>query len=201
MSVSEPIELRSCAALADLPKPFHGEIAFAGRSNVGKSSLINALLGRRLAPISRTPGKTRTLRLYLWSPEKGAPICLVDLPGYGWARLPDRVRERWHPLVEGYLSQRPTLRGVVVVADLRRGCTEMDHAMAGWLRERDIPAVVIASKADKVPRGQRAALLQALADGTGVPRDDIIQFSAITGEGAKAAGKALQELARAASPR
>lgn len=194
-------ELASCARLEQLPKPFHPEIAFAGRSNVGKSSLINVITGTRVAPVSRTPGKTRTIRLYLWHPPKGKALCLVDLPGYGWADLPGHVRAKWHPLVEGYLAARPSLRGVVLVADLRRGSTPLDHDMAVWLRGQGIPALVIASKADKVPRGQRAALLDALADGTGVPLDDIIQFSASTGEGAKAAGNALQALTRAARPR
>lgn len=177
MSGSQPPEPKSCASLADLPRPFHPEIAFVGRSNVGKSSLINVILSAWVAPVSRTPGKTRAIRLYLWHPPKGQPIRLVDLPGYGWADLPHHVRARWHPLVEGYLSTRTTLRGAVLVADLRRGGTDLDRDMAGWLRSRTMPYVVVASKADKVPRGRRAALREAMALATGVSAPDIIEFS------------------------
>jgi len=195
----EPVELKSCAGLKDLPKPFYPEIAFAGRSNAGKSSLINGIVGRRIAPISRTPGKTRTLRLYLWRPARRTALCLVDLPGYGWAHLPSHVRARWHPLVEGYLATRPTLHGVVIVADLRRGCTPLDQDMAGWLREHRIPAVVIATKVDKVPRSRRHALREELAVGTGVPFDEVIQFSALTKEGERVVRDALIALVRDAA--
>jgi GTP-binding protein len=193
---AEPRELKSCATLRDLPKPFHPEIAFAGRSNAGKSSLINGIVGRRIAPISNTPGKTRTLRLYLWQPARRLSLCLVDLPGYGWAQLPSEVRARWHPMVEGYLTTRPTLCGVVIVADLRRGCTPLDHDMAGWLRERGMPFIVVATKADKVSQSRRYGLTQQLAEGTGVPLGEIVQFSALTKEGTRAVREALTVLPR-----
>ncbi|MBN1424778.1 ribosome biogenesis GTP-binding protein YsxC [Candidatus Fermentibacteria bacterium] len=196
-----PVQLESCASLAQLPKPFHPEIAFAGRSNVGKSSLINAITGVRIAPVSRTPGKTRTLRLYLWHPPKGAAICLVDLPGYGWANLPGHVLARWHPLVEGYLAGRPTLRAVVLVADLRRGSTVLDHDMAVWLRGQGMPYLVVAAKADKISRSKRATLLDAIATATAVSAEDIIEFSTVTREGYRAVHAAVAALATGAVSR
>ncbi len=185
--------IRTVRTLDELPKELFPEITFAGRSNVGKSSLINVVLGRALAPISRTPGKTRSLRFYE-SVLAGRRINLVDLPGYGWARLPDEFRERWKALVEGYLIQRAALKGVVLVTDLRRGHNVLDEQMAHWLRTMEMPYAVVATKVDKVPRGRRRALLGPLARGTGVETADVVEFSAKRGEGKRRVIKVLLDM-------
>ncbi len=170
-------------------------MAFVGRSNVGKSTLINAILGARRAPVSRTPGKTRTIRLYLWKAPRSPAVCLVDLPGYGWADLPAHVRAAWGPLIEGYLRTRETLRGVVVVVDLRRGGTDLDNEMATWLRVQGIPYIVVATKVDKVNRGARPALLLATARATLVAVDEIVTFAAPDRDGLHVVRRAVRRLA------
>jgi GTP-binding protein len=177
--------LGTASTLKKLPAERYPEIALAGRSNVGKSSLINTLIGRKLAPISRTPGKTRSLRFYNTPLKGGDWLTLVDLPGYGWARLPATVRQQWQHLVEGYLDQRSLLKGVALIADLRRGSTELDRQMVSWLRRRQLAFVVVATKVDKLRVGQRRRLLAELAEGVTVNEQDIVQFSARTGEGKK----------------
>jgi len=126
------------------------EIAFAGRSNVGKSSLLNALLHRKgLARISHTPGRTQAIHFY----RVNGRFFFVDLPGYGYARAPEAVRRAWRPLVEGYLEGRASLRAVVVILDIRRDPTAGDVELLAYLAHHGIPALVILSKADKLPRG------------------------------------------------
>lgn len=187
--------LGTASALKELPHERYPEIALAGRSNVGKSSLINTLVGRKLAPISRTPGKTRTLRFYA-TPLKGSDwLTLVDLPGYGWARLPLVMRQKWQHLVEGYLNQRSVLKGVALVTDLRRGSTELDRQMASWLRRQQLPYVVVATKVDKIRVSKRRRLVAELAEGAMAEQRDIVQFSATTGEGKKEAFAAFSRLA------
>jgi GTP-binding protein len=153
--------LKSAAARAGWPKPGLPEVAFAGRSNAGKSSLINALVGRKgLARTSTAPGKTQLLHFF----GIDGRFILVDLPGYGFAKVPLAVRGRWRPMIEEYLSARETLRGVVVLIDARRGAGEMDLQLLEWLGAVDLPACVALTKADKLKRGERRAASDALAD-------------------------------------
>ena len=172
----------SVSRLRDLPKEFLPEVAFAGRSNVGKSSLINSIIGRNVAPISQVPGKTRSIRWYECTLRRRT-LGLVDLPGYGWAKLPVSVRQQWKDLVEGYLIHRKTLLGVVLVTDLRRGENDLDHQMASWLNSAGIRYLVVANKADKIKRMQLGTLLEGVARGTLVRSQDVVACSSPRGDG------------------
>jgi len=155
------------------------ELAIAGRSNVGKSSFINALLGRRgLARTSRTPGRTRQINFFVVNER----FRVVDLPGYGFAVGPEREREAWGPLVETYLRERTTLCGVVVLVDARRGLDGEEIELLGFLAEHARPALLVATKIDKLGRGAAMTTLRKLAGAAGaaVP---VIGFSAKSGEG------------------
>jgi GTP-binding protein len=138
---------------ADLPPAGPPEIAFAGRSNVGKSSAINALLGRkRLAFTSKTPGRTQTINFY----QLAGGARLVDLPGYGFARAPQALRTQWKQLVDAYLRSRATLAGMVVIMDARHPFAPLDRQLLEWLG--DTRRLVLLSKADKLSRAEQAAL-------------------------------------------
>lgn len=143
---------------AELPAPGPAEIAFAGRSNVGKSSAINALLGRkRLAFTSKTPGRTQTINFY----DIGAAR-LVDLPGYGFARAPHALRAQWKGLTASYLDSRSTLVGLVVIMDARHPLTPLDQQLLDWWGER--PRLILLSKADKLSRAEQAALKKTFSE-------------------------------------
>lgn len=153
--------LKSAAARAGWPNPGPPEVAFAGRSNAGKSSLINALVGRKgLARTSTAPGKTQLLHFF----GIDGRFVLVDLPGYGFAKVPLAVRGRWQPMIEEYLGARETLRGVVVLIDARRGAGEMDLQLLEWLGAVDLPACIALTKADKLKRSERRAASEAVAE-------------------------------------
>jgi len=145
----------------DEPRPIGGDVVFLGRSNVGKSSLINALLGASgLARTSSTPGRTQTVNFY----KVNEKHYFVDLPGYGYARAPLAVRREWGPMVEGFLGRRGTaIAAAVVLVDARHAVGPLDRAMLTWLIERDIPAVVVGVKADKLSGNDRAKAARSLA--------------------------------------
>lgn len=155
------------------------EIAIAGRSNVGKSSFLNAILGRRgLARTSRTPGRTRQINFFLVNER----FRLVDLPGYGFAVGPEREREAWGPLVETYLRTRETLRGVVLLVDVRRGLQGEEIELLGFLAEVGRPALLVATKIDKLGRNAASTALRKLAGVAGAAVA-VEGFSAHTGDG------------------
>jgi GTP-binding protein len=161
------------------PAPGPPEVAIAGRSNVGKSSLINALLGRRgLARTSRTPGRTRQLNFFLVNDD----FLVVDLPGYGFAVGTEEERRAWGPLVETYLGARPTLRGVVVLVDTRRGVEADERQLLEYLGNVGVPAAVVATKIDKLGGNEKRTALRALATALG-PAVPLVGFSARTGDG------------------
>ncbi|HJL18327.1 MAG TPA: ribosome biogenesis GTP-binding protein YihA/YsxC [Sandaracinaceae bacterium LLY-WYZ-13_1] len=170
-----------------LPAPAFAEVAFAGRSNVGKSSLINELLGRRkLVRTSSTPGCTRGLSLFRARlrprPGEEAYLDLVDLPGYGYAKRSKAERRSWGPMIEGFLEQRVGLRAVVVIVDVRRGPEEDDEGLLEYLAHLGIPAIVVATKLDKLPANKRKPALAKLRPRLG---QRPVGFSAVTGEGAE----------------
>ena len=170
----------------DLP-----EIAFAGRSNVGKSSLLNALLGRKqLARVSQTPGRTRLLNFFRVTASEGSAgkLMFVDLPGYGYAKVAKAVQEQWGPMIERYLRDRPSLRGLVLLIDIRRG-EEEELNLVRWAGELGLGLVAVATKMDKLPRGQRAQAMRAIEARIGVP---VLGCSATTGEGKEAVWKAIR---------
>ena len=161
----------------DLP-----QIAFSGRSNVGKSSLINTLLRRtrkKLAHVSGQPGKTQTLNFY----SVNDTFYLVDLPGFGYAKVPKAVREQWRPLIESYLKSEKLLLGVVHLVDSRHSPTEDDLRMIEFLAELEIPTLVVLTKIDKLSSTMRAKQLPALAEALQVDPDQLLPFSSKTGEG------------------
>ena len=167
--------LASSAGPADLPPPGPPELAFAGRSNVGKSSAINALTGRkRLAFTSKTPGRTQTINFF----ELGAGARLVDLPGYGYAKVPHAVRAGWRTLVGSYVRSRATLAGVVLVMDARHPLTELDLQLVEFLG--DVRLLALLSKADKLPRAAQAKTLSAVS---AAMKAEVRLFSSLTRQG------------------
>ena len=151
--------LESAAGANQFPDLVMPEIAFAGRSNVGKSTLINSLLTRKkLVKTSSTPGKTRLINFFLINEI----FCLVDLPGYGFAKVPAEMRESWRKLIETYLSRRDNLRGVVLIIDIRHGPNAQDQQLKSWLDFHQRPMLVVASKSDKLSRGKCTSQLQKI---------------------------------------
>jgi GTP-binding protein len=163
-----------------IPGPRLPEIALAGRANVGKSSLLNLLVGRKaLARVSATPGKTRALNVFAW----GDQCYLVDVPGYGWSRAGHADRAAWRLLVERYIAERPTLAGVLWLLDIRHEPSVDDRAFGRLLAARRVPVLAVATKADKVARTRRRERVAALAASLGCVPEDIVVTSARTREG------------------
>lgn len=179
MKVTAARFLGAAAGKAPGPAPAGPEIAIAGRSNVGKSSLLNVLLGRKsLARTSATPGRTRQINFFLVNEQ----LVIADLPGYGFAVGPEAERAAWGPLVEGYLRRRPSLRGVAVLVDVRRGLQDDERQLLDFLAHVALPAALVATKIDKLGRGAATAALAALAREAGedVP---VVGWSSHTGAG------------------
>jgi len=202
----------SAASVKAFPTEGLPEIAFLGRSNVGKSSLLNRLAERhQLARTSRTPGKTRLIHFYRLDlrfdlevktrQDSAAPVrsvLLVDLPGYGYARVAKSERAAWRRLVEGYLEVRPELRVAVLLLDIRRDPQEDDALLRAWLDERRIPVLLVLTKADKLAPMQRARRVRELGRGMALAADRLITTSAATGSGVaelwRAIGASLQSI-------
>lgn len=180
------LEFVGSVASPDQPPPSRlPQVAFAGRSNVGKSSLINRLLGRprrKIARVSGSPGKTQTLNFY----EVNGAFLLVDLPGSGYAKAPAAVRESWQRLVRGYLAGSEELRGVVYLVDSRHPPTAGDREFVDYLAETGTPTLIALTKVDKLKASARARGLPApeVLDDLGVPGEQVVPCSARTGEGA-----------------
>lgn len=155
------------------------EVAFAGRSNVGKSSLLNRLLNRRkLARTSNTPGRTQSINFF----TIGADLYFVDLPGFGYAKVPLAVRAAWQPMVEGYIAAPRDLRLVLVLVDIRRDPGDEEKGLLAWLESQDIPYLVVATKSDKFSRGKGQQRLAAIRRELGLSAPPLA-FSALSGEG------------------
>jgi GTP-binding protein len=166
------------------------EFALAGRSNVGKSSFINKMLNRKgLARISSKPGKTQTLNFYLINEI----LHFVDVPGYGYAKVSKSERAAWGKMIETYITSRQQLRAVVLIVDLRHPPTQDDVMMYDFLKHYDIPCIVIATKADKIPRGKWQKYLKVTKETLDLEENDqIVLFSSETGEGKDKAWSILQ---------
>jgi GTP-binding protein len=179
----------SAAKPGDFPPPRLPELAIVGRSNVGKSSLINALVGQQaLARTSRTPGRTRLANWF----EVDEAFHLVDLPGYGYAAVDQAMRESWRPLIETYLEQRTVLRGVVLLVDIRRGPEDEELDFVPWLAGKKIPVVVVLTKADKLPKNKRMLEISKVKRALGLAKDPI-PVSAQTGDNIDALWRAIHK--------
>ncbi|NTV14867.1 MAG: YihA family ribosome biogenesis GTP-binding protein [Desulfobulbaceae bacterium] len=173
---------------SQLPPPDYPEIAFAGRSNVGKSSLINRLLNRHgLVKVSATPGKTQSLNYFL----VGDALYLVDLPGYGYAKVPRRVLNDWQGMITSYLEKRESLRCVVVIVDLRHPAKEYDRDLVAWLQACNLPLLLVYTKSDKLSRSEQNRQARILDAGFGVAPAARVVFSSKSGEGLAALLTAL----------
>jgi len=174
------------------PPPEFPEIAFSGRSNVGKSSLINALVNRRnLVKTSRTPGRTQLINFFL---IEGA-LSLVDLPGYGYARVPAAVKKKWGPMIETYLSTRSSLKGVVLIMDIRRTPGTEELNFIDWLDREHLASLLVVTKADKLSKAQQNNQRRVIAQTVRRRTEDLILFSAKTKQGKASVWQAIQRIA------
>lgn len=199
----DPLIVRTLEFLGGMATP-HGwrpettlpEIAFAGRSNVGKSSLINTLLRRsKAARVSNTPGRTREINFFRINDE----FVLVDLPGYGYARISKDRKAEWKPMIEGYLRGSANLRGIVQLLDIRHDPTNDDLQMLDFLSQVGVPTMIVMTKTDKLTKSQAAARITAITASLGLEDDQVIPFSAVTGAGRDELAEALQALIAASS--
>jgi len=180
MHVKTATYLTSAVQPKGYPEQTMPEIAFAGRSNVGKSSLINVLVNRKsLVRTSSTPGRTQMLNFFCINEQ----FLLVDLPGYGFAKVPLAVKKAWEPMIKTYLQARENLAAVVLLFDIRRIPREEDIQLLDWLEEFEIPTIPVITKADKVNRSQQQKHVKQIAEATGLPADAFTLFSALKRQG------------------
>lgn len=181
-----------CGVTSPLPENMHPEVAFAGKSNVGKSSLINALMNRKsLARTSSEPGKTQTINFY----NINDAIYLVDLPGYGYAKVSQAEKEHWGHLIERYLHTSKQLRRVFLLIDIRHDPSANDRQMYEWIIHNGYEPIIIATKLDKIKRSQKAKQLKIVREGLGcLPGTTIIPFSAQTKDGREEIWTLMDEL-------
>ena len=178
MKVIDAKFYKSVFKKASLPTGQIPEIAFSGRSNVGKSSLINTLINRKgIAKTSSTPGRTQSINFI----DLNNSLYFVDLPGYGYARVPDSVKKDWQHLIEGYLEKRENLKLVILIIDSRRDPREEEAQFADWLKLNGISYAVVITKIDKLKKGKRLKSYSAWQKFLGV--ENVLPFSAVTGEG------------------
>jgi GTP-binding protein len=171
--------------------PHHSlpEIAFIGRSNVGKSSLLNTLVNKKkLARISNTPGRTQLINFF----NVEERLCFVDLPGYGYAKVPQAIKEQWQPMIEAYLTQSENLQTVILILDSRHQPTKYDCMMRDWLVSYHIPMIIVATKIDKIPKTKRQKQITIIKNMLKLQSaEQIFPFSALTKEGFEPIWKAI----------
>jgi GTP-binding protein len=195
---SDPLVIRSLDFLGGMaspdgwrPEPSLPEVAFAGRSNVGKSSLLNRLVRRKkLARVSNTPGRTREINFF----RVNDAFILVDLPGYGYARISKEQRASWRPLIEGYMRRSPQLRGIVHLLDARHDPTTDDLQMLDFLAELGVPSIIVLTKVDKLPPAQASRRITELSAMLGLDAEQVIPFSAVAGTGRDELAEAILAL-------
>ena len=197
-SSDQPLVIRSLEFMGGMasaggwrPESTLPEVAFAGRSNVGKSSLLNRLIHRKkFARVSNTPGRTREINFF----KVNGNFVLVDLPGYGYARISKEKRAEWRPMIEGFMKHSPELRGIVLLLDARHDPTNDDIQMLDFLSELGVPAIIVLTKIDKLSTKERPERLNAISRSLGLDEDQTIPFSAVTGEGRDDLGRAIDSL-------
>ncbi len=180
MNIKSAEFVTSAAKPSQYPPVRYPEIAFSGRSNVGKSSLINTLVDRKhLVKTSSTPGRTQLINFF----DINNNITFVDLPGYGYAKVPEAVRKKWGPMIETYLSTRKTLKGVVVIMDTRRIPRQEEHDLIDWLKYFSIAGILVLTKSDKLSKTQRLKQQTAIAEALEIKPTELILFSAKSRQG------------------
>ncbi len=180
MKIKSAEFIKSAIKPAHYPEPLVPEIAFAGRSNVGKSSLINTLVNRkRLVKTGSTPGRTQLLNFFLINEM----FSFVDLPGYGYAKVPVAIRKKWGPMIETYLTSREVLHGVVVILDIRRTPGKEETDLMAWLVHYQIPFIIVLTKADKLSKTRQKNQSRAIAANLHISMQDLILFSAKNRQG------------------
>ncbi|NNG01991.1 MAG: YihA family ribosome biogenesis GTP-binding protein [Desulfobacteraceae bacterium] len=183
--------VKSCVKPAHYPESDFPEVAFAGRSNVGKSSLINTLVNRkRLVKTSSTPGRTQLINYFNINDE----LYMVDLPGYGYAKVPKSVKKEWGPMIETYLSSRKTLAGVVLIMDIRRTPKIEEQNFIDWLNEFQKYGILVLTKVDKLSKAKQNKQRALIADTLDLDEDAFILFSAKTRKGKEAVWEAIGEV-------
>lgn len=191
MHVKSTEFIKSATKPAHYPEGDLPEIAFAGRSNVGKSSLINVLVNRKaLVRTSSTPGRTQLINFF----AVNGTFSLVDLPGYGFAKVPLDVKRQWGPMMQTYLSSRNNLRGVVLIIDVRRIPKDEDIQMFQWLRTFGVPPILVVTKCDKVSKNERERNMVAIARELGAERSELCTFSALSREGTESIWARIEAL-------
>ncbi len=196
MKILDARLLTTAAAPTGFPREGIAEVAFLGRSNVGKSSLLNALVGRKaLARTSSTPGKTRLANFFLVERDLTARaarrVVFVDLPGYGWAKVAKTERAAWQKLIEAYLDGRAPLRLAILLHDLRREPSDDERDLLAWLTERAVPTLVVITKSDKLAPMRRAERVKQLVKAYGLPPEAILATSAEKKDGIDAVWRAI----------
>ena len=181
--------LKSATRKDQYPKSPLPKVSFAGRSNVGKSSLLNCLVGRKnLARTSSTPGRTQVINFFNIEDE----FIFVDLPGYGYAKVPERIRVHWAPMIEELLVEDEQLKLAVVIVDGRHPPSRLDRWMVDWLAQHQVPIQVVATKIDKVSKNKRSKALATIEEALEI--DGVLFFSAQTGEGKKQLWRIIQSV-------
>jgi len=180
MEVKQADFIKSAVKPGDYPPEELPEVAFVGRSNVGKSSLINVLAGRKgLVRTSSTPGRTQLINFF----NINNTLTLVDLPGYGYAKAPPDVRKQWQPMIETYLAKRDNLKAVVLILDIRRTPSDGDLDMLRWLDRYNIPPIIVLTKCDKLSKNERTKQTTLIAEAIERSREMLLPFSALSREG------------------
>ena len=184
--------IKSAVTPDQYPRHSLPEVAFIGRSNVGKSSLLNSLASKKnLARISNTPGRTQLINFFNIDDK----LCFVDLPGYGFARVPEHIKKQWQPMIEAYLLKSEQLQCVVLIVDSRHKPSRHDLVMRDWLQAYDIPVVVVATKIDKLPKTKQKKHLMLVRETLRLRSSEILlPFSALNGEGLKAVWQAITQM-------
>jgi GTP-binding protein len=198
MIIKSAIFVKSAVKPDQYPEPVFPEIAFAGRSNVGKSSLINSLLNRKqLVKTSRTPGRTQLINFFIINES----VYFVDLPGYGYAKVPVKIKKQWGPMVESYLFNRKNLRAVVLLMDIRRTPKEEEKKLLYLFHQLNLQTILVLTKADKVSRNKQIAQLSLYAKSLFINKENLFLFSAKNLQGKERILKTMEKILFHATPK